>query len=141
MANNQQLVNFNNVSDDSVGKTVKWGGVITELHEQDGVANATITPFPLLLSGQPTYMLGSGGTFTARFKSPLNMDNLEQGTVLTLVGKVQELQNPYSDPKTTQLVIVRTDGFYVWDGFFRSKAPIIYRQNPAFIKRGKGMAG
>jgi starvation-inducible outer membrane lipoprotein len=137
VANNQQLVNFDNVSDDSVGKIVKWGGVITDLHEQDGVANATITQFPLLLSGQPTYMLGSGGTFTARFKSPLNMDNLEQGTVLTLVGKVEELQNPYPDLKTTQLVIVRTDDFYVWDGFSRSKAPIIYRQAPAFIKRGK----
>ncbi len=82
-------------------------------------------------------MLGSGGTFTARFKSPLNMDNLEQGTVLTLVGKVEELQNPYPDLKTTQLVIVRTDDFYVWDGFYRSKAPIIYRQAPPFINPGK----
>ncbi len=31
VANNQQLVNFDNVSDDSVGKIVKCGGVITDL--------------------------------------------------------------------------------------------------------------
>lgn len=54
VANNQQLVNFSNVSDQAVGKMVRWGGVITDLREQEGVANVTVTQYPLLRSGQPT---------------------------------------------------------------------------------------
>lgn len=137
VANSQQLVNFANVSDESVGELVRWGGVITELSEQDGVANVTLTQYPLQVSGQPEYSSGSGGSFSAKFKAPLKIDNLELGAVLTLVGKIEELRNPYPELKTTQLAIVQTEGFYVWDGFSRSNSPIIENDDPAFIKRGK----
>lgn len=137
VVNSQQLVTFSNVSNESVGKMVRWGGVITELSEQEGVANVTVTQYPLIRSGQPTYKFGSGGRFTAKFKEPLNIDSLEKGTVLTLVGKVEELRNPYPELKTTQLTIVQTDDFYVWDGFSRAEHPSIEGDEPAFIERGK----
>ncbi|WP_293750954.1 Slp family lipoprotein [uncultured Paraglaciecola sp.] len=52
----QKLINFNEVSKNSVGETVRWGGVITEVSKQEGIANVTITQYPLLASGQPTYV-------------------------------------------------------------------------------------
>lgn len=67
----------------------------------------------------------------------MNNDSFEKGTVLTLVGKVEELRNPYSDLKSTQLIIVQTNGFYVWDGFSRVEHPSIEGDDPAFIERGK----
>jgi len=137
VANSQQLVNFANVSNESVGELVRWGGVITELSEQDGVANVTVTQYPLQDTGQPAYSSGSGGSFSAKFKAPLKIDNLELGTVLTLVGKIEELRNPYPELKTTQLAIVQTEDFYVWDGFSRADHPTIQTNHPAFIKRGK----
>jgi outer membrane lipoprotein len=137
IANSQLLINFSNVSDESVGQKVRWGGVITALDEQDGVANVSIIQYPLLRSGQPTYKFGSGGSFTAKFKGSMNIDSFEKGTVLTLVGKIKELQNPYPDLKTTQMTIIQTDDFYVWDGFSTAEHPSIQDDDPAFINRGK----
>lgn len=134
-----KLIYFNDVSEKSVGETVRWGGVITELSNQNGVVNVTVNQFPLLDSGQPTYASGSGGRFAAKFNNPLDLASLEQGTVLTLVGKVEEVQNPYPELRTTQLAIVRADDFYVWNGFSRADHPTVVDKDndPAFIQRGK----
>jgi starvation-inducible outer membrane lipoprotein len=69
----------------------------------------------------------------------LDLASLEQGTVLTLVGKVEEVQNPYPELRTTQLAIVRADDFYVWNGFSRADHPTVVDKDndPAFIQRGK----
>lgn len=132
-----KLIRFIDVSEDSVGETVRWGGIITGLSKQDGIANVEVTQFPLLASGQPVYASGSFGRFSAKLKSPLNIDNLEEGTVLTLIGKIEELQNPYPDLRTTQVAIVQTDDYYVWNGFSRADHPTTENNNPAFIERGK----
>ena len=81
------LLKFNQVTQGSVGETVRWGGVITALRKQDGVANVTVTQYPLLYSGQPTYATGSEGRFSVKFNDPLKIDGLQPGTVLTLIGR------------------------------------------------------
>jgi outer membrane lipoprotein len=137
----QTLIKFNDVSDNSVGETVRWGGVITGLSQQDDVTSVIVTQYALLDSGQPAFALGSDGRFNAKLKSPLNIDKLEEGTVITIIGKVEELQNPYPDLRTTQLAIVQADDFYIWNGFSRADHPTVLDKDkdndPAFIQRGK----
>jgi starvation-inducible outer membrane lipoprotein len=138
LSQDQNLLKFNQVTDSSVGETVRWGGVITALSKQDGAANVTITQYPLLHSGQPTYSTGSEGRFTVKFNEPLKIDGLQSGTVLTLIGKVEDIQNPHPDLRTTQLVVVQADAFYIWDGFSRADHPPTFQNyDPAFIQRGK----
>lgn len=133
----QKLIRFSEVSESSVGESVRWGGIITELSKQDGVANVTITQYPLVTSGQPTWTSGSLGRYSAKLANSLNIDNLEKGSVLTLVGNIEDVQNPYPELKTTQLALVAVDGFYVWNGFSAADHSTTLNNNPAFIQRGK----
>ncbi|MEP1446995.1 MAG: Slp family lipoprotein [Paraglaciecola sp.] len=130
----QQLISFVNVSDESVGKTVMWGGVITELRRQNGVVKGKVAQYPLNQSGQPMLLSGSGGSFIANFD---DVNSVLSGAVLTLVGEVKEVINPYPDLRVTQVVTVNAEGFYVWDGFSRADNTIADNHNPAFIERGK----
>lgn len=133
----ETLIKFNEVSENSVGERVRWGGVITTLSKQDGVASATVTQFPLLASGQPTYASGSLGHFTAKFNNSLDIDNLDKGSVLTLIGKVEGIQNSHPTLNTTQLATVQADDFYVWNGLSRADHPTTLDNNPASIQQGK----
>ncbi|WP_339719846.1 Slp family lipoprotein [uncultured Paraglaciecola sp.] len=137
VSHGQKLIGFSEVSENSVGESVRWGGIITELSKQDGVANVTITQYPLLASGQPTYASGSFGRFTAKLNNSLNIDRLEKGSVLTLIGDIEDVHNPYPELKSTQLAQVSVDGFYVWNGFSKADHSITLDNNPAFIQRGK----
>lgn len=132
IGNHAQLISFTNVSDESVGETVRWGGVITELSRQNGVVKGTVTQYPLVESGQPTFSLGSGGSFVVNFE---DVNSLQSGIILTLVGKVEEVSNPHPDLRVTQVVTVKADDFYVWDSFSRTDSKIADGDDPAFIER------
>jgi len=67
----------------------------------------------------------------------LNIKNLEKGSVLTLVGNIEEVQNPYPELRTTQLALVEVDDFYVWNGLSKADHPKTLDNDPAFIQRGK----
>lgn len=136
VTNKDQLINFVEVSDISVGKSVRWGGVISDLSKQNGLVNATVTQFPLLNSGQPTNSSGSGGRFAVKFETSQGISHIEKGTILSLIGKVVDVQNPYPNLTTTQLATVQADGFFVWDSFSSADHPVVL-ESPAFIPRGK----
>lgn len=137
VASSQPLVNFSDVTNESVGKVARWGGVILGLNKQDDSTSVLISQYPLLHSGQPTYRPQSGGTFTARFNNSMDIESLQQGAVLTIIGSVEQLQTPETSLDTAQGATVQTSNFYVWEGLSSANHPDLEDNNSAVIQRGK----
>ena len=137
VASSQPLVSFSDITDESVGKGVRWGGVILDLSKQDDSTTVTVSQYPLLQSGQPIYRQQSGGTFTAKFNNSLNLENLQQGAILTLVGNVEQLQKPETSLDVSPLATIQTSNFYVWEGFSSANHLSAEDNSPTSMERGK----
>tara|TARA_R110002167_G_scaffold103139_11_gene267088 strand:+ start:446 stop:1015 length:570 start_codon:yes stop_codon:yes gene_type:complete len=137
VASSQPLVNFSDVTNESVGKVARWGGVILGLSKQDDSTSVLVSQYPLLHSGQPTYRPQSGGTFTAKFNNSMDIESLQQGSVLTIIGNVEHLQTPETSLDTAQVATIKTSHFYVWEGLSSANHPDLEDNNPAVIQRGK----
>lgn len=137
VASSQSLVNFSDVANESVGKVARWGGVILGLSKQDDSTTVIVSQYPLLYSGQPTYRPQSGGTFIARFNNSMDIEGLQQGAVLTIIGNVEQFKVPETRLDTAQVATVQTSNFYVWEGFSSANHPDLKDNDPALIQRGK----
>lgn len=110
---------FDQLSGDTTayqGQVVRWGGQVVKVENDNQGSTIHIAQFPLNSYGRPVIKEGNdgGGRFIARTGTFIDPAIYKQGTLITVVGPLQQNQTVFIDKKSMSVPVVNADDVYRW---------------------------
>lgn len=117
VADDTSLVGYNKAvisSQETVGETARWGGVITQVENKPNQTVIEVVHFPLNHYGKPITSQDTVGRFKAVIDSFVDPIAFEEGRLITFIGKVNPPmaglvgEHPYMFPA------LAVENFHLW---------------------------
>jgi len=97
-----------------IGKTVRWGGKIIKVNNDENFSTVQVLQYPLNSFGTPKITETSQGRFFSQSKKFLDPEIYEEGELVTFVGTVQSVETIQVDKKTLLLPVINIQDSHVW---------------------------
>ncbi len=97
-----------------IGKTVRWGGKIIKVNNDDKFSTVQVLHYPLNSSGRPKTEQTSQGRFIIKSKKFLDPEIYKEGKLVTFVGLVQSKTTIQIDQKALLLPVVNSFDSHIW---------------------------
>jgi len=113
----QALVSYQSAVNNSqqvVGQTARWGGVIADVRNGEDYTVIEMVNFPLKSWGRPTVGDDSNGRFLALIDGFIDPAVYEQGRSLTILGVVEETRIGKIDDYTYTYPVIKATGYHLW---------------------------
>jgi outer membrane lipoprotein len=97
-----------------IGKTVRWGGKVIKVNNDDNYSTIQLVQFPLNGYGKPMPTKSSQGRFFSQSREFLDPVIFEEGTLVTFAGTVLTTEISKVDEKTLLVPIIDITEFHIW---------------------------
>ncbi|OUR73875.1 hypothetical protein A9Q92_07685 [Methylophaga sp. 42_8_T64] len=97
-----------------VGQTVRWGGKIINVSNQQGELAVEVEQFPLNRYGFPLQKLGSNGRFIAQGITNITAETLQPGLFITFSAMIDSETTKTIKRKDTVLPILKVQQSHLW---------------------------
>lgn len=120
------------------GETVRWGGQIIKVDNDDSGSTLHIAQFPLNSYGRPISDKNSEGRFLAHTRDFIDPYIYKSGTLITIAGRVTGEKQLTVDQKTLSVPVIGISEMYRWSAQ-HYRDPYWYR-DPYYDYFGYGLS-
>ncbi|HEC75116.1 MAG TPA: Slp family lipoprotein [Methylophaga aminisulfidivorans] len=117
------LSQVSNAASQYQGQSVRWGGQVITVDNDEAGAIVQIAQFPLNTFGRPNTNADSEGRFIISSKSFIDPYVYKKGTMITVAGQVSGTQNVTVDKANLSLPVVNMSELYRWTPSDYEKEP------------------
>jgi outer membrane lipoprotein len=100
--------------DSFVGKTVRWGGKVIKVNNDEKFSTIQMVQLPLNGFGKPLPTKSSQGRFFSQSREFLDPAIFEEGSLVTFAGRVSSAETIKVDKKTLLVPIINIIEFHIW---------------------------
>jgi outer membrane lipoprotein len=100
--------------DNFVGKSVRWGGKVIKVNNDEKFSTIQMVQFPLNGFGKPLPTKSSQGRFSSQSQKFLDPVIFEEGTLVTFAGTVLSTETIKVDKKSLLVPIINITEFHIW---------------------------
>lgn len=115
--------------DNYIGKTVRWGGKVIKVNNDEQSSTVQMLQFPVNSFGRPKTSKPSQGRFLTRVSEFLDPEIYKEGTSVTFVGKVESMESVQVDKKSIQLPVIGIHESHIWSDRYKEPT-FIYIGHP-----------
>lgn len=112
--------------DANIGKTVRWGGTISDVENLENRTVITVVARRLTSRGEPEGDTAAIGRFKAEVNRFLEPEEYKPGRRITVVGRVSAIRQDRIDQYVYNYPVVEVQSLYVWEEYKRYREPYPY---------------
>jgi len=105
-----------------IGKTVRWGGKIIKVNNDENFSTVQMLQYPLNSFGTPKTKETSQGRFFSQSTTFLDPEIYKEGSLVTFSGTVQSAETIQVDKKSLLLPVINIQESHIWSDRYKGQS-------------------
>ncbi|OUR64868.1 hypothetical protein A9Q79_06135 [Methylophaga sp. 42_25_T18] len=105
-----------------IGTTVRWGGKIIKVNNDENFSTVQMLQYPLNSFGTPKTKETSQGRFFSQTTKFLDPEIYKEGTLATFSGTVQSAETIQVDKKSLLLPVINIQESHIWSNRYKGQS-------------------